>query len=176
VVKLLGEQLKQTEQSVSTSLSSLHCPPAPARGLQGSRADSNFIAGMLIDKQNTIDMLGLIAEAQLVSIRRNRAIEMDETSIKARVIALCKMRSTYFWPIYGACDEICFSYYQDRKTSNLVTTASYPKVYSLKRSVVPKNGLTVWRCFLNDPKHPSTRITWRALRANPMRRKTWMFC
>ena len=120
VVKLLDEQ---TEQSTSPSLPRLHCAPAPAGVLQGSRADVSFIAGMLIDKlvyhlplhrqhqrgaasglkvsrpwytqlaQSTIGMLEPIAQAQLDSIRSSRVIAMDETPIKAGVVSPGKMRS-----------------------------------------------------------------------------------
>jgi transposase len=140
VVKVLDEQ---------TSKSTLHCAPAPAGVLEGSRADVSFIAGMLIDKlvyhlplhrqhqrgaasglkvsrpwytqlaQSAIAMLAPIAEAQLDSIRSSRVIAMDETPIKAGVVSPGKMRSAYFWPIYGALDEISFAYYPDRKASNV---------------------------------------------------------
>ena len=120
VVKLLELQDEATNK---TTLPSIHCAPAPAGVLQGSRADVSFIAGMLIDKlvyhlplhrqhqrgaasglkvsrpwytqlaQSTIGMLEPIAQAQLDSIRSSRVIAMDETPIKAGVVSPGKMRS-----------------------------------------------------------------------------------
>jgi transposase len=118
----------------------IHCPSAPRGVLEGSRADVSFAAGLLIDKfayhlplyrqhqrltdsgitvsrpwltqlaQRTIGLLAPIYEAQLASIRSSRVIAMDETPIKAARAGPGKMKTGYFWPIYGQGDEVCFPY------------------------------------------------------------------
>jgi transposase len=177
VIKLLDEQ---------TNKSTIHCAPAPAGVLEGSRADVSFIAGMLIDKlvyhlplhrqhqrgaasglkvsrpwytqlaQSAIAMLEPIADAQLDSIRQSRVIAMDETSIKAGVVSPGKMRSAFFWPIYGALDEINFAYYPDRKGRNVLDALglSPPEGavllsdgYSAYASYAKKTGLTHAQCW-----------------------------
>ena len=123
----------------------LHCAPAPVGVIEGSRADVSFIAGMLMDKfrwhlplyrqhQRLIDagfnlsrpwltqlvqqaalLLKPIYEAQLDSIRAGRVITMDETPIKAGQAGAGKMKATYFWPIYGELDEVCFPHFESRR-------------------------------------------------------------
>ena len=180
VIKLLAEQ------TTKSSLPSLHCAPAPAGVLEGSRADVSFIAGMLIDKlvyhlplhrqhqrgaasglkvsrpwytqlaQSAIAMLEPIATAQLDSIRMSRVIAMDETPIKAGVVSPGKMRSAYFWPIYGLHDEVCFTYYPDRKASNVQHALGLSPPdgavllsdgYSAYASYAKKMGLTHAQCW-----------------------------
>jgi transposase len=123
----------------------LHCAPAPVGVIEGSRADVSFIAGMLMDKfrwhlplyrqhQRLIDagfnvsrpwltqlvqqaahLLEPIYEAQLDSIRAGRVITMDETPIKAGQAGGGKMKATYFWPVYGEHDEVCFPHFESRR-------------------------------------------------------------
>jgi hypothetical protein len=45
---------------------------------------------------------------------------MDETPIKAGLAGVGKMKTAYFWPIYGEHDEICFTYYPDRLHKNVI--------------------------------------------------------
>ena len=107
----------------------LHCAPAPAGVIEGSRADVSFIVGLLVDKfryhlplyrqhqrlldagfnlsrpwltqlvQQGAQLLEPIYEAQLNSIRAGRVITMDETLIKAGQAGAGKMKATYFWPL-----------------------------------------------------------------------------
>lgn len=123
----------------------LHCPAAPVGVIEGSRADVSFIAGMITDKfcwhlplyrqhQRLIDagfklsrpwltqlmqqgaqLLEAIYLAQLESIRASRVITMDETPIKAGPAGGGKMKATYFWPVYGEFDEICFPHFESRR-------------------------------------------------------------
>src|SRR5690606_22603198 len=109
-----------------------------------SRADVSFLAGLLMDKfawhlplyrqhqrleaagirvsrpwltqiaQKTIGLLTPIYEAQLSSIRDSRVKAMDETPIKAGRAGHGKMRTGYFWPIYGERDEVCFPFHPSR--------------------------------------------------------------
>jgi transposase len=120
------------------------CLPAPAGVLEGSRADMSFAAGLLMDKfawhiplyrqhqrleasgirvsrpwltqvaQAVISLLTPIYEAQLASIRASRVKAMDETPIKAGRSGHGKMHTSYFWPIYGQLDEVCFPFHASR--------------------------------------------------------------
>ncbi len=123
----------------------LHCPPAPAGVIEGSRADVSFVAGVLVDKfawhlplyrqhQRLIDagfklsrqwltqlaqqgaqLLEPIYDAQFDSIRASRVKAMDETPIKAGRAGPGKMKGGYFWPVYGELDEVCFPYFESRR-------------------------------------------------------------
>jgi transposase len=118
----------------------LSCPPAPVGVIDGSRADVSFVVGMVIDKfdyhlplyrqhrrledagirvsrpwltqlmQSTVALFEPIYDAQLESIRASRVKAMDEVPIKAGRASPGKMKQTYFWPIYGERDEICFTH------------------------------------------------------------------
>lgn len=131
----------QTSAAVPTLL----CAPAPSGVLDTSRADVSFLAGLLIDKfqwhlplyrqhqrlaeagievsrawltqltQSAVALLEPIYAAQLESIRTGRVIAMDETPIKAGRSGHGKMRTAYFWPLYGEQHEVCFPYRPSRK-------------------------------------------------------------
>ncbi len=122
----------------------LSCPPAPVGVIDGSRADVSFVVGMVIDKfdyhlplyrqhrrlddsgirvsrpwltqlmQSTVALLEPVYDAQLESIRASRVKAMDEVPIKAGRASPGKMKQTYFWPIYGERDEICFTHSSGR--------------------------------------------------------------
>ncbi|MFC3107810.1 IS66 family transposase [Undibacterium arcticum] len=122
----------------------LSCPPAPVGVIEGSRADVSFVVGMVIDKfdyhlplyrqhrrlddagvkvsrpwltqlmQSTVALLEPVYDAQLDSIRASRVKAMDEVPIKAGCASPGKMKTTYFWPIYGERDEICFTHSPSR--------------------------------------------------------------
>ena len=123
----------------------LHCPPAPAGVIEGSRADVSFIAGVMVDKfawhlplyrqhqrlieagfnlsrpwltqlvQQGAQLLEPIYDAQLDSIRASRVKAMDETPIKAGRAQPGKLKAGYFWPVYGEHDEVCFPYFDSRE-------------------------------------------------------------
>ncbi len=127
----------------------IHCPPAPAGVIEGSRADVSFLAGLLVDKfawhlplyrqhqrledagirvsrpwltqltQQTIGLLEPIYNAQFGSIRASRVKAMDETPIKAGRSERGKMRTAYFWPVYGEHNEVCFPYFPSREGANV---------------------------------------------------------
>ena len=122
----------------------LSCPPAPLGVIEGSRADVSFQAGMMVDKfafhmplyrqhqrlrdahinlsrawltqvmQASVGLIEPIFEAMFASIRASRVKTMDETPIKAGRAGPGKMKSAYFWPVYGEIDEICLLYYPSR--------------------------------------------------------------
>jgi transposase len=126
--------------------------PAPLGVLEGSRADVSLCAGLLVDKfvyhqplyrqhqrmtdagvrvsrpwltklvQQIIALLEPIHEAQLRSIRDSRVIAMDETPIKAGRDGPGKMKQSYFWPVYGERDEICFPFSTSRAHAMVADT------------------------------------------------------
>lgn len=127
----------------------IHCLPAPASVIEGSRADVSFIAGLLLDKigyhlplyrqhqrlsdcgitvsrpwltqlaQQGAGLLEPIYNAQFESIRAGRVKAMDETPIKAGRAAPGKMKATYYWPVYGEQDEVCFPWFASRATEHV---------------------------------------------------------
>ena len=118
----------------------LLAPPSPPNVLERTCVDVSFLAGMLVDKfrwhlplhrqhqrladcgiqvsrsstanwaGRAVDLLEPVAAAQAAHILEGSVVAMDETSIKAGRAAPGKMRSAYFWPIYGEEDEIVFHY------------------------------------------------------------------
>ena len=123
----------------------LHCAPAPVGVIEGSRADVSFIVGLLVDKfryhlplyrqhQRLLDagftlsrpwltqlvqqgsqLLEPIFDAQLESICSGHVITMDEVPVKAGQAGGGKMKATYFWPVYGDQDEVCFPHFESRR-------------------------------------------------------------
>lgn len=123
----------------------LHCAPAPLGVIEGSRADVSFVAGLLVDKfryhlplyrqhQRLLDagftlsrpwltqlvqqgsqLLEPVFDAQLASICSGHVIAMDEVPVKAGQAGNGKMKATYFWPVYGDQDEVCFPHFESRR-------------------------------------------------------------
>jgi transposase len=164
----------------------IHCPPAPVGVLEGSRADVSFIAGLLIEKfsyhcplyrqhqkltdagitvsrpwltqltQRTSALLAPIYAAQLDSIRASRVKAMDETPIKAGRSGHGKMKTAYFWPIYGERDEICFAYFPSRAAIHVREALGSHHAedavllsdgYAAYQSYAKKLGLTHAQCW-----------------------------
>lgn len=127
----------------------IHCPPAPPSVLEKSYADVSLLAGMIVDKcryhlplyrqhqrmqaagitvsrasltnwtLRGIELLEPICLAQLASVLESRVLAMDETPIRAGRKAKGKMRTAYFWPIYGDRDEVVFPYASSRAHKNV---------------------------------------------------------
>jgi transposase len=123
----------------------LHCAAAPQGVIDGSRADVSFIVGLLVDKfryhlplyrqhqrlldagfklsrpwltqlvQQASQLLQAIFDAQMASICRSHVITMDEVPVKAGQAGDGKMKATYFWPVYGDQDEVCFPHFESRR-------------------------------------------------------------
>jgi transposase len=164
----------------------IHCPPAPVGVLEGSRADVSFAAGLLVDKfayhlplyrqhqrlndsgitvsrpwltqlaQRTIGLLEPIYDAQFASIRTSRVKAMDETPIKAGRAGRGKMKTGYFWPIYGEADEVCFPFFpsrsheQVRKLLGLQPASDAVLItdgYDAYHRYAEKTGLTHAQCW-----------------------------
>lgn len=127
----------------------ISCPPAPAGVLERSHADVSFLAGLVIDKlqyhlplyrqhqrlahsgievsrpwltqlvHKTAALLEPVYEAQLASIQQSAVIAMDETPIKASRKSRGKMKTTYYWPLYGEQDEVAFAWFSSRAAPNV---------------------------------------------------------
>jgi transposase len=122
----------------------LTCPAAAASVLERSYADVSLLAGMLVDKfryhlplyrqhqrmqacgltvsraslsnwvKRSIELLEPIYHAQFGSILTSSVLSMDETPIRAGRKTKGKMRTGYFWPVYGDRDEVAFPYASSR--------------------------------------------------------------
>lgn len=118
--------------------------PAPFAVFDQSLADVSFLVGMLIDKflyhlplyrqhqrlqragislsratltnlgKRSIELLRPIVEAQLRQVLQSKVLAMDETPIKAGRTGKGKMKTGWFWPVYGDQDEIVFTYANTR--------------------------------------------------------------
>jgi transposase len=138
VVKFVRKTVKRKDTGELTT------PPAPFSVLEKSYADVSLLAGMLIDKfryhlplyrqhqrmkacgitvsrgsltnwvRQASELLEPIYEAQLASIVDSSVLAMDETPIRAGRKAKGKMRTAYFWPLYGEQDEVAFPYAPSR--------------------------------------------------------------
>ena len=122
----------------------LTCPPAPPSVLGKSVADVSWLACMAIDKfvyhlplyrqhqrlaaagvhlarstltglmHRTGDLLEPIHEAQLESVLESQVLAMDETPIRAGLKSRGKMKTGYYWPIYGDRSEVVFPFSESR--------------------------------------------------------------
>src|SRR5882757_3730 len=178
----------------------LHCPPAPAGVLGTSRADVSFLAGLLVDKflyhcplyrqhqrlddggirvtrpwltqlsQQSIALLEPIYEAQLTSVRGSRVLAMDETPIKAGTSGHGKMKTGYFWPIYGEQDEVCFPFFPSRGSRHVHTALGLlgpdrvllTDGYAAYKKYANKVGLSHAQCWVH-----CRRMFVEALEADP---------
>lgn len=65
---------------------------------------------------NSVDLLTPIYQAQLKSILESKVLSMDETPMKAGVAkGKSKMKTSYFWPVFGDQNEICFEWRESRE-------------------------------------------------------------
>jgi hypothetical protein len=84
-----------------------------AAGITVSRASlTNWV-------HRTVELLEPIYQAQVASVRGSTVLAMDETPIRAGRKAKGKMRTAYFWPIYGDRDEVIFPYASSRAHSHV---------------------------------------------------------
>ncbi|HHC71603.1 MAG TPA: IS66 family transposase [Thiotrichales bacterium] len=123
--------------------------PAPSAVFEGSLADVSLLAGILVDKfcyhlplyrqhqrlkdagitlsrstltnytQRAIGLLRPIVDAQWQHILQSRVLAMDETPIKAGRKKKGRMQATWYWPIYGEDDEICFTWSTSRGSAHI---------------------------------------------------------
>ena len=123
--------------------------PAPSAVFEGSLADVSLLAGILVDKfcyhlplyrqhqrlkdagitlsramlthyvQRSIALLRPIYDAQWRHLLRSRVLAMDETPIKAGRKKKGQLQATWYWPIYGEEDEICFTWSTSRGSAHI---------------------------------------------------------
>lgn len=135
--------LKARQQRTLTTV------PAPPNVFEGSVFDVSLAAGVLVDKfcyhlplyrqhqrlahngiqvarssltalvARTSALLEPIAQAQLAHVLSGGVLAMDETPIKAGRRGKGKMQQAYFWPLYGAADEICFTFSTSRAGAHI---------------------------------------------------------
>ena len=173
VVKLRDEQ-------------TIHCPPAPVGVIEGSRADVSFIAGLLVDKigyhlplyrqhqrltdagitvsrpwltqvaQQGASLLEPIYDAQFESVRASRVKAMDETPIKAGRAGPGKLKATYYWPVYGEQDEVCFPWFPSRAAEHVYRALGLTPTqgavlltdgYKAYQQYATKTGITHAQCW-----------------------------
>ncbi len=124
--------------------------PAPSAVFDNSLADVSLLAGVLVDKflyhlplyrqhqrladagitlsratlsnyvRRAIGLLEPIYDAQWQHILQSKVLAMDETPIKAGKAGKGKLKQTWYWPIYGEADEICFSWSRSRGKAHVV--------------------------------------------------------
>jgi transposase len=167
----------------------LHCAPAPVGVIEGSRADVSFIVGLLVDKfryhlplyrqhQRLLDsgfnlsrpwltqlvqqgsqLLEPIFDAQLESICAGHVITMDEVPVKAGQAGDGKMKATYFWPIYGDRDEVCFPHFESRRHEHVEQalglrlapgTVLLSDGYGAYDAYAKKTGITNAQCWAHS--------------------------
>jgi transposase len=127
----------------------LSTAPLPLAVLDKSLADVSLLAGLLVDKftyhlplyrqhqrmvhsgitlsrttlthwvKRAIDLLTPIYQSQHRHILLSRVLAMDETPIRAGREKPGKMHQGWLWPIYGECNEICFTYSPTRGTQHI---------------------------------------------------------
>ena len=122
---------------------------APAAVFDQSLADVSLLVGLLVDKflyhlplyrqhqrlaqagitlsratltnlvKNSISLLRPIVSAQLDHVLQSKVLAIDETPIKASRAGKGKMKTGWFWPVYGEDDEIVFTYADSRARQHL---------------------------------------------------------
>jgi transposase len=164
----------------------LHCPPAPTGVIEGSRADVSFVAGLIVDKfcwhlplyrqhqrladagftlsrpwltqlvQQGVALLEPVYDALMASVLASRVKAMDETPIKAGRAGPGKMKGTYFWPIYGEHDEVCFPHFESRRHEHVQQALGLDVVsggvlltdgYAAYERYARKSGITHAQCW-----------------------------
>jgi len=179
----------------------LHCPPAPVGVLEGSRADVSFAVGVVVDKfcwhlplyrqhqrllaagfklsrpwltqlvQQVAQLLEPIYEALLASVKTSRVKAMDETPIKAGQAGAGKLKATYFWPIYGEHDEVCFPHFESRRHEHVEQALGLDVApgavlltdgYAAYARYASKTGITHAQCWTH-----SRRTFFEAQNAEP---------
>lgn len=127
-------------------------PAAPEAVLDRSIADVSFLVGMLVDKfvyhlplhrqhqrltrtgitlsratltnlcQRSIELLRPIVAAQLVHVLQSKVLAMDETPIKAGLQRPGKLKTCWFWPLFGEDDEVVFTFADTRGRMHIEST------------------------------------------------------
>ena len=184
VLKYIRPVVKRKDDGV------IVCAPAPAAVLGKSLADVSLLACMGIDKfryhlplyrqhqrmeaagvhlarstltglmHRTGDLLQPICEAQLASVVSGGVVTMDETPIKAGRKHRGKMKTGYFWPIYGDRDEVVFPFSESRSGAILKDTlGAYSGVLvsdgytAYEKYAARINGVVHAQCWSHTRRH-----------------------
>lgn len=166
----------------------LTTPSAPTAVLDHSITDVSLLAGLLIDKfvyhmplyrqhqrlqqsgitvsrasltnwvQRAISLLKPIAKAQLEQVLQSKVLAIDETPIKAGKKSKGKMKTTWFWPLYGEQQEVVFGWSETRG-------ADYVKVL-LKdfTGILLCDGYSAYDCFAKDNPELTLAQCWAHVR------------
>ena len=124
--------------------------PAPTSIFDRCLADVSFLAGLLVDKfvshlplyrqhqrleaagiklsrstltryvQQAIDLLTPIEAAQRRHVLQSKVLAMDETHCKTGPDGKGAMKRTWYWPIYGQDDEVCFTWTTTRGHAHII--------------------------------------------------------
>jgi hypothetical protein len=108
----------------------------------------------------TADLLQPIYEAQLYSVVSGSVVAMDETPIKAGRKRRGKMKTGYFWPIYGDRDEVVFPFSDSRSGAvirealgeycGVLLTDGYPAYEKYAEQI---NGVVHAQCWSHTRRH-----------------------
>jgi transposase len=166
------------------------CSPAPSAVLGKSLADVSLLACMAIDKfrfhlplyrqhqrmaaagirlarstltdlmHRTANLLQPIYESQLHSVISGSVVAMDETPIKVGRKHRGKMKTGYFWPIYGDRDEVVFPFSDSRsgafiqevlgEYSGVLLTDGYT---AYEKYAARINGVVHAQCWSHTRRH-----------------------
>ena len=132
----------------------LKSTPIPDQVLETCLADVSLLAGLLVNKfvyhlplhrqhkllkdngitvsrasltnwtKRAIELLRPIVESMLNHILCSKVLAIDETPIKAGLQKKGKMKSCWFWPVYGEDDEVVFTFSESRGRRHLEKTLS----------------------------------------------------
>jgi hypothetical protein len=107
-------------------------------------------------------LLRPIVDAQLDHVLRSHVLAMDETAIKAGRIPRAgakpgKMKTGWFWPLYGDADEVVFTYSDSRGRRHIeaILQQQFSGIllsdgYSAYASFVEKReGITAAQCWVH---------------------------
>lgn len=167
----------KASQTLSTSV-------APTAVLDNSIVDVSLLAGMLIDKfvyhlplyrqhqrlqqsgitvsraslthwvQRALHLLSPIADAQLQQVLQSKVLAMDETPIKAGRKSKGKMKSTWFWPLYGELDEVVFGWSETRGSAYV-----QKRLKDFKGTLLT-DGYVAYDCFAKNKPELTLAQCW----------------
>jgi hypothetical protein len=84
---------------------------------------------------------------------------MDETRIKAGHAGPGKTKASYFWPIYGEHDEVCFPHFESRRHEHVEQALGLPKTpgsvllsdgYAAYSRYAERTGITHAQCWTHS--------------------------
>jgi transposase len=162
----------------------ISCPLAAPSVLPGSYADVSLLAGMIVDKlryhlplyrqhqrisaagitvsrsslsnwvHEAIGLLEPIYQAQLDSIRNSSVLAMDETPIRAGRKSKGKMRTGYFWPLFGDQDEVAFPYASSRSKKVV------EEILGAYRGTLLSDGYAAYEVFAETRDKVTHALCW----------------